>query len=37
MEFLFQVSNLLVMPFWALMILAPGWRWSIRRGSAIWG
>ncbi len=26
----FQTSNLLVMPFWALMILAPRWVWTRR-------
>jgi hypothetical protein len=25
-EFLFIVDNLLILPFWALMIVAPGWR-----------
>jgi hypothetical protein len=25
---IFQLSNLLVMPFWLLMILLPHWRWS---------
>ncbi len=25
---IFQLSNLLVMPFWLLMILVPHWRWS---------
>jgi len=27
---LFQLSNLLVLPFWALMILLPRWRWTMR-------
>jgi len=36
MEQLFQVSNLLVMPFWALMILAPRWRWSQRIVGSLW-
>jgi Domain of unknown function (DUF4281) len=27
---LFRLSNLLVMPFWALMILLPRWRWTVR-------
>jgi hypothetical protein len=26
----FQLSGLLVMPFWVLMIALPGWRWSQR-------
>jgi hypothetical protein len=27
---LFQISNLLVMPFWVLMIALPNWSWSRR-------
>jgi hypothetical protein len=27
-ETLFQVSNILVLPFWLLMILLPHWRWT---------
>ena len=27
---LFQLAFLVVVPFWALMIVAPGWRWSER-------
>jgi hypothetical protein len=30
MDAVFQTSNLLVMPFWALMILAPRWVWTRR-------
>ena len=30
METLFSLSNLLIMPFWALMILLPHWRWTQR-------
>jgi hypothetical protein len=30
MEQLFSISNLLVMPFWLLMILLPHWRWTRR-------
>ena len=30
MEQLFSLSSALVMPFWALMILAPHWRWTQR-------
>jgi hypothetical protein len=30
LETLFLLSNLLVMPFWLLMILLPGWRWTRR-------
>jgi len=36
MEQLFQISNLLVMPFWALMILAPRWRWTQRIVGSLW-
>lgn len=36
MEQLFQISNLLVMPFWALMILAPRWRWTRRIVGSLW-
>jgi hypothetical protein len=30
MSTLFRVSNVLVLPFWALMILLPRWRWTTR-------
>jgi hypothetical protein len=30
MSVLFRVSNLLVLPFWTLMILLPDWRWTTR-------
>nr|WP_042195749.1 ABA4-like family protein [Kibdelosporangium sp. MJ126-NF4]CEL22201.1 hypothetical protein [Kibdelosporangium sp. MJ126-NF4]CTQ92982.1 hypothetical protein [Kibdelosporangium sp. MJ126-NF4] len=30
MSFLFQLSFYLAAPFWALMILAPGWSWTRR-------
>src|SRR5882762_6162065 len=30
MTLLFRVSNLLVLPFWALIILLPRWRWTAR-------
>lgn len=30
MDLIFRVSNLLVLPFWALMILLPRWRWTAR-------
>lgn len=36
MEILFQTSNLLVLPFWALMILLPHWRWSERIARSPW-
>ena len=30
MDTLFSLSNLLVLPFWALMIFLPHWRWTKR-------
>lgn len=30
MGLLFRLSNVLVLPFWALMILLPRWRWTTR-------
>jgi hypothetical protein len=30
MSTLFRLSNFLVLPFWALMILLPRWRWTTR-------
>ena len=33
---IFQLSNLLVMPFWLLMILFPHWRWSRRIIASPW-
>lgn len=30
METLFSLSNLAIMPFWALMLLAPGWSMTAR-------
>jgi hypothetical protein len=30
MDTLFRISNLLVLPFWALMIVVPRWRWTGR-------
>ena len=36
METLFQLSNLLVMPFWLLMILLPHCRWSQRIMASLW-
>src|SRR5260370_41824019 len=30
MTLLFGLSNMLVLPFWALMILLPRWRWTER-------
>jgi hypothetical protein len=36
MDTLFQLSNLLTMPFWFLMILLPHWRWSTRIMASLW-
>jgi hypothetical protein len=36
MDTLFSLSNLLVMPFWLLMIFAPRWRWTRRILSGLW-
>ena len=36
METIFQLSNLLVMPFWFLMILVPRWRWTERIIGSPW-
>jgi hypothetical protein len=30
MDQLFSIGNLLILPFWALMIAAPHWRWTRR-------
>jgi Domain of unknown function (DUF4281) len=30
MALIFRLSNLLVLPFWAVMILLPRWRWTTR-------
>ena len=30
MGLLFRLSNVLVLPFWAVMILLPRWRWTAR-------
>ena len=30
MEAIFSLSGLLVMPYWALMIFLPHWRWTLR-------
>lgn len=30
MSIFFRLSNLLALPFWALMILVPRWRWTTR-------
>ena len=36
MTLLFRLSNLLVMPFWGLMILLPRWRWTQRIMRSSW-
>ncbi|MBV7338611.1 DUF4281 domain-containing protein [Chloroflexi bacterium TSY] len=36
METIFQLNNLLVMPFWFLMIILPHWRWTRRIMSSLW-
>jgi hypothetical protein len=36
METVFQLSNLLVMPFWLLMILLPHWTWTKRIMASLW-
>lgn len=36
MDTTFQLSNLLVMPFWFLMLLLPHWRWTQRIMSSLW-
>src|SRR5258707_14282016 len=30
MDFIFRLSNVLVLPYWALMVLLPRWRWTAR-------
>lgn len=35
-DLLFQLSNLLIMPFWLLMIVVPHWRWTKRIIGSIW-
>ena len=36
MATLFQLSNLLVMPFWVLMIFLPHWQWTRRIAGSPW-
>lgn len=36
METLFSLANLYVMPFWALMIFLPRWRWTQRLMASLW-
>ncbi|TAK12971.1 MAG: DUF4281 domain-containing protein [Anaerolineae bacterium] len=35
-ELLFQIANTLVLPFWALMIFAPRWRWTEKIIGSLW-
>lgn len=35
-ETLFEISNILVLPFWLLMIVLPHWRWTKRIMSSPW-
>lgn len=35
-DLLFQLSNILVLPFWLLMIAAPGWSWTRRIIGSPW-
>lgn len=35
-ETLFSISNLLVMPFWLLMIALPHWKWTKRIIGSLW-
>lgn len=36
MDTIFQLSNILVMPFWLLMILLPHWQWTKRIIGSLW-
>ena len=36
MSTIFQLSSLLVMPFWALMIFLPHWGWTKRIMGSLW-
>ena len=36
MDTVFQLSNLLVLPFWILMIVLPHWRWTKRILGSLW-
>lgn len=35
-ETMFTIGNVFVLPFWALMILAPRWHWTRRFMSSLW-
>lgn len=36
LELLFNLANLIILPFWALMVFAPGWRWTKRVLESLW-
>jgi hypothetical protein len=36
LETIFTLANLFVLPFWALMILLPHWRWTRRIMQTLW-
>jgi hypothetical protein len=36
LETIFTLANLLILPFWALMILLPHWRWTRRIMQTLW-
>lgn len=36
MNTLFQLSSLLVIPYWLAMILLPSWRWTQRTVGSLW-
>lgn len=36
METVFQLSSVLIFPFWIPMVFAPGWRWTRRIVSSPW-
>jgi hypothetical protein len=36
MNTLFEISGLLVLPFWALVIFLPTWRWTARLMNSPW-
>lgn len=35
-ETLFNLANLLVLPFWLLLIFLPHWRWTRRIAASLW-
>ncbi len=35
-DLIFSLSNVLALPFWLLMIVAPGWRWTQRLLASPW-